>query len=37
MADVELSHVTKSWGGAPAVDDISFSVERGHLVAILGP
>jgi sn-glycerol 3-phosphate transport system ATP-binding protein len=37
MADVELSHVTKSWGGAPAVDDVSFSVGKGQLVAILGP
>jgi sn-glycerol 3-phosphate transport system ATP-binding protein len=37
MADVTLSAVTKSWGGAPAVDAISFSANRGSLVAILGP
>jgi sn-glycerol 3-phosphate transport system ATP-binding protein len=37
MADVELSGVTKSWGGSPAVEDVSFSVARGNLVAILGP
>jgi sn-glycerol 3-phosphate transport system ATP-binding protein len=37
MADVELSHVTKTWGGAPAVDDVSFSAAKGKLVAILGP
>jgi sn-glycerol 3-phosphate transport system ATP-binding protein len=37
MADVELSGVTKTWGGAPAVADVSFSVARGNLVAILGP
>jgi sn-glycerol 3-phosphate transport system ATP-binding protein len=37
MADVELSRVTKSWGGAPAVDEVSFSVGKGKLVAILGP
>src|SRR5919112_6396711 len=37
MADVELSGVTKTWGGAPAVEDVSFSVARGNLVAILGP
>ncbi len=37
MADVELLHVTKTWGGAPAVNEVSFSVNRGSLVAILGP
>jgi sn-glycerol 3-phosphate transport system ATP-binding protein len=37
MADVELSGVTKAWGGAPAVEGVSFSVAKGHLVAILGP
>ncbi len=37
MADVELSGVTKTWGGAPAVNDVSFSVARGNLAAILGP
>ena len=37
MAAVEIRSVTKSWGGAPAVDDISFTVEAGKLCAILGP
>ena len=37
MAEVTLQGVTKSWGGSPAVDDISFSVNKGSLVAILGP
>ncbi|HEX2553400.1 MAG TPA: ABC transporter ATP-binding protein [Microvirga sp.] len=37
MADVELSGITKAWGATPAVDDVSFSVAKGHLVAILGP
>jgi sn-glycerol 3-phosphate transport system ATP-binding protein len=37
MADVELSGVTKSWGGVPAVDRVSFSAPRGKLVAVLGP
>jgi sn-glycerol 3-phosphate transport system ATP-binding protein len=37
MADVTLSAVTKTWGGSPAVDSISFSVARGTLVAVLGP
>jgi sn-glycerol 3-phosphate transport system ATP-binding protein len=29
--------VTKSWGGVPAVDGVSFSAARGKLVAVLGP
>jgi sn-glycerol 3-phosphate transport system ATP-binding protein len=37
MADVELSRVSKGWGGTLAVDDISFGVSQGNLVAILGP
>lgn len=37
MADVELSGVSKTWGGTPAVDEVSFSVAKGKLVAILGP
>jgi sn-glycerol 3-phosphate transport system ATP-binding protein len=37
MADVVLSGITKAWGGTPAVEDVSFSVAKGHLVAILGP
>jgi sn-glycerol 3-phosphate transport system ATP-binding protein len=37
MAEVELSGVTKIFGGVPAVDGVSFSVRAGSLVAILGP
>jgi len=37
MAAVEIRSVTKSWGGAPAVNDVSFTVEAGRLCAILGP
>jgi sn-glycerol 3-phosphate transport system ATP-binding protein len=37
MAEVELSHVSKIFGGAPAVDNASFSAAAGSLVAILGP
>ena len=29
--------VSKTWGGAAAVDDVSFSAPAGHLVALLGP
>ncbi|HEV7260490.1 MAG TPA: ABC transporter ATP-binding protein [Bosea sp. (in: a-proteobacteria)] len=37
MVSVELNAVTKSWGGAAAVDEVSFSVEGGKFVALLGP
>ncbi|MCU4179557.1 ABC transporter ATP-binding protein [Bosea sp. BH3] len=37
MVSVELRTVSKSWGGANAVDAISFCVEGGKLVALLGP
>ncbi|WP_306790408.1 ATP-binding cassette domain-containing protein, partial [Escherichia coli] len=34
---VELSGVTKAFSGQTAVNDVSFSVAAGHLVALLGP
>ena len=37
MADVRLTGITKTWGAAAAVDDISFSAPASHLVALLGP
>jgi sn-glycerol 3-phosphate transport system ATP-binding protein len=37
VADVQVERVTKSWGGEPAVDGISFSAQPGRLVALLGP
>ena len=37
MADVHLEGITKAWGTAAAVEDISFSAPAGHLVALLGP
>ena len=37
MADVHLTGITKTWGAAAAVDDVSFSAPAGHLVALLGP
>src|SRR3979490_1307216 len=37
MADVHLEGVTKNWGAAAAVEDVSFSAPAGHLVALLGP
>ena len=37
MADVQLAEVSKHWGAAAAVDNVSFSAPAGHLVALLGP
>lgn len=37
MVSVELKAVSKTWGGAAAVDEVSFAVEGGKLVALLGP
>lgn len=37
MAVIEVENVTKYFGNAKAVDDVSFSVKRGEIFAILGP
>ena len=37
MADVHLTGITKSWGAAAAVENITFSAQTGRLVALLGP
>ncbi|MEZ0395313.1 MAG: ATP-binding cassette domain-containing protein [Anaerolineales bacterium] len=37
MPVIELSHVSKSFGAVKAVDDVSFSVEKGELFGLLGP
>src|ERR1700730_3869003 len=37
MADVRLEGVTKNWGAAAAVEDVSFSAPARHLVALRGP
>jgi ABC-2 type transport system ATP-binding protein len=34
---LEVRHLRKSYGAITAVDDVSFSVGRGELVAVLGP
>jgi len=33
---IEFLHVSKSFGDQPVLDDVSFEVERGEMVAILG-
>jgi len=37
MAAIELIRVTKTWGAAVAVRDISFEVDEGSFVVLLGP
>ena len=37
MPIVELSHIVKSFGPVKAVDDVSFSLEKGELFGLLGP
>ena len=37
MPAVEISHVTKAFGSVKAVDDASFSIEKGELFGLLGP
>ncbi len=34
---IEVEHLTKRYAGHTAVDDLSFSVERGEIVGFLGP
>ena len=36
MAFLELSHVSKGYGGAPVLSDINLAIERGEFVAIVG-
>ena len=37
MASVELRGLTKRYGNAAVVDDVSITIEHGHLVCLLGP
>ena len=37
MKSVVVKSVSKLWGAARAVDDVSFEVEQGTLVVLLGP
>ncbi len=34
---IEVKHLTKRFGNHPAVDDISFSAEKGEILGFLGP
>jgi ABC-type lipopolysaccharide export system ATPase subunit len=37
MADLKLEHLTKTFGTARAVDDISLDLISGEFVTLLGP
>lgn len=37
MPNVELTHISKSFGSLKAVDDVSFEVEKGEIFGLLGP
>jgi len=37
VSHLSLSHLSKSYGGPAAVDDVSLEVERGECIALLGP
>ncbi|MCL4442100.1 MAG: ABC transporter ATP-binding protein [Firmicutes bacterium] len=37
MKFLEINDLTKSFGGVQAVNDVSFSVDKGEIVAVIGP
>ncbi len=37
MSVVEARHICKSYGGTTALDDVSFTAERGQMTGIIGP
>ncbi len=37
MSVIEITHLTKRFGSTRAVDDVSFSVEKGEIFGFLGP
>src|SRR5512137_949511 len=37
MNSVEISHVVKTFGFVRAVDDVSFTVDKGEIFGLLGP
>ena len=37
MSVIEVDQISKSFGSMKAVDDVSFSVERGEIFGLLGP
>ena len=37
MVILEISHLCKSFGGVKAINDVSFSVDKGQILGIIGP
>ena len=37
MPILEIQGITKRYGGLTAVNNVSFSVEKGEIVAVIGP
>ncbi|WP_163454802.1 ATP-binding cassette domain-containing protein, partial [Escherichia coli] len=37
MASITLSHIMKSFGGRPVVNDIDLHVDDGEFLVLLGP
>ena len=37
MSSIRLVGVSKSWGGATALDDVSLAIEPGSFCVLLGP
>jgi ABC-2 type transport system ATP-binding protein len=37
MSMIEIENLTRRFGSITAVDDVSFSVERGEVLGFLGP
>ncbi len=37
MAVIEISHISKSFGKIQAVNDVTFSIEKGEIFGLLGP
>lgn len=37
MHAIELNHLTKTYGGARGITDLSFTVEQGEIFGFIGP
>ena len=37
MALLEITNITKTFGGLKAISEVTFSLEKGRIVSIIGP